>query len=162
MLVLAEIFGIVPLQLKESETPEDYDEILRMVRARAQRLGGARWLDNEIQTASRLGLAHDSRQQLHRLLHTALVAVRAEAHQERRLEGRPVEVERTEALNERLFYLAHIFHNVPLKLLSASEERRSYDNVLNSIREGAKGWNYSEWLDDALRRAAQLASKADG
>lgn len=89
----------------------------------------------------------NSRESLHRLLYLALIEIRTEAH---------------ELGNKKIFHLADLFHNVPLRLENVLREESSYDEVLVWLRERAQEKGCGEWLDDVIEAETNPdASKVD-
>jgi hypothetical protein len=81
-------------------------------------------------------------EQVHQLLHLALLEVRVAAH-----EGSP----------KKCFHLADLFHNVPLQLQRVAEGQGTYEEVLGWIRERAREKGCEQWVEAALAGAMTKA-----
>jgi hypothetical protein len=127
------------------------EEILVQLRDRARQRGYDRWLDratadyrrhqghltsagppSEAQPDSR---PHDCRERLHAFLSLALLDIRVEAH---------------ERQNERIWGLAHLFHNVPAELERTLRGERDDDDLLAGLRSNAQRMGYGMWLERAI------------
>ena len=70
-----------------------------------------------------------------RLLHYALVEIRAEA---------------SEAKSKTAFHLADLFHNVVLDLPTAAEGKIRYEDLLRGLEEGARAKGCEKWIARTL------------
>jgi hypothetical protein len=77
-------------------------------------------------------------QQVHQLLHLALLEIRVSAQ---------------EGGAKKCFHLADLFHNVPLQLQRVAEGQGTYEEVLDWIRERAREKGCEQWVETALAAA---------
>lgn len=76
----------------------------------------------------------DTKTTIHKLFYMAIVEIREEAYNIK---------------NPKIFHLADLFHNVPLRLEHADEQE--YTELLNRVKEDAKEKNCQQWLDNAMK-----------
>ena len=136
---------MIPLQLLGVLQGErTYDDILVQLRNHAEQKGVAVWLERQIEGVTRgyVGESNISESKLliHHLLFQALVDLRSEA---------------SATQNDKVFCLAHLFHNTPLDLVSVLEGKRSYDELcdklLGWVRDRTPLWGCEVWLKQAVQ-----------
>jgi len=77
-------------------------------------------------------MAQTTKQQLYRLLYTALIDLRAEGHN---------------AENRLVFLLADLFHNIPLQLDLVDRGDLAPEDILRWLRSRAHGTPMEDWLN---------------
>ncbi len=139
------------------------EDILVQLRDRARQRGYDWWLDRatgdyrrrqeyfssagppaEAQPGSR---SDDCQERLHAFLSLALLDIRVEAH---------------ERQNERIWDLAHLFHNVPAELARTRRGERDDDELLASLRGNAQRMGYGMWLERAIAGAMKSPASRPG
>ena len=139
------------------------DDILVQLHDRARQLGYGWWLDRatedyrrrqeqlasagppaDAQPGSR---SDDCRERLHSYLSLALLDIRVEAH---------------ERQNERIWGLAHLFHNVPGELERTFRGERDDDELLAGLRGNAQRMGYGTWLEQAIAGAMKSPASRHG
>lgn len=80
----------------------------------------------------------EAREALHRLLYTALVEMRVEAHEQQ---------------NQMIFHLADLFHNVPLQLERVAKGEGTYEEILQWVETRASEKKINAWFDKHDPRA---------
>jgi hypothetical protein len=75
----------------------------------------------------------NQRELCHRLFYSALIELRAEAH---------------EIKNSKVFHIADLFHNIPLQLEKAAKGELQYEEILawlenRAIQNGCQEWLYN-------------------
>ncbi len=139
------------------------EDILVRLRDRARQRGYDWWLDRatgdyqrrreqltsarppaQAQPGSR---PDDCRERLHSFLSLALLDIRVEAHERR---------------NERIWGLAHLFHNVPGELERALRGEWDDDELLTKLRGNAQHMGYGTWLERAIAGAMKSPASRPG
>ena len=78
------------------------------------------------------------REQVFRLMYIAFVEMRVEAYEKQ---------------NAKIFYIADIFHNVPLQLERVNKGEITYEEVLSEIRSKATEKGYEQWFENLFKNA---------
>ncbi len=145
------------------------EDILVQLRNRARERGYDRWLDRAVEDYRAVGdyrrrqeqpasagpaaaahpgsRADDCRERLHSFLSLALLDIRVEAH---------------ERQNERIWGLAHLFHNVPGELERALRGERDDAEILARLRSNAQHMGYGAWVEQAIAGAMQSPASRPG
>ena len=145
LVVVADLFQAAPLWLARVARGEETTDVLARLREQARRQGLTTWLDGVIEQQSRWTTANgDASESLpYRLLHIALIDLRAEAH---------------DTKNEEAWRVAHLFHRIPLQLARVGAGDGSYTDLLAQLREDARRLGCAAWLERASEEAARLAA----
>lgn len=77
----------------------------------------------------------DAKEKVYKLLYQALLEIRLEAY---------------DTKNKKIFQLADLFHDVPLKLKGATEGSVTYEEVLRLIEQRAQGKPSAKWLEHTV------------
>jgi hypothetical protein len=77
----------------------------------------------------------NDREMIYRLMYESLLEIRDAARESR---------------DTRIFRLADLLHNVPLQLERVIEGKKTYDQVLQSVRARAKETGCEKWVEQSL------------
>ena len=161
---VADLLEHTPIDLAKSlQGNGACDDILVRLRDRARQRGYDWWLDRatgdyrrrweHLTSAGSPAKAQpgsgpdDCRERLHSFLSLALLDTRVEAH---------------ERQDERIWGLAHLFHNVPAELERTLRGEREDDELLASLRGNAQRMGYGMWLERAIARAMESPASRPG
>ncbi len=160
---VADLLGHTPIDLARALQGNGACEgILVQLRDRARQRGYDWWLDRatgdyrrrqeQLASGGPPAEAHpgsrsdDCRERLHAILSLALLDIRVEAH---------------ERQNERIWGLAHLFHNVPSELEWTLRGERD-DELLARLRSNAQRMGYGTWLERAIAGAMESPASRPG
>ena len=130
-----EAFRDVPPQLERAaQLTITYEQVFAGIQERATSLGLRMWI---LKNASYLppSQVNDVRSMSHKFLYYAFLEARMAAY---------------ERHQQVAYQLADIFHNVPLQMLSALEDRRTHEEILEDVRSRAARWRMEDWVEAAL------------
>jgi hypothetical protein len=141
LVVVADLFQAVPLGLaRVARGEETVADVLARLREEARQQGLTTWLDGLIEQQCRWSTADSGGSEglLYRVLHIALIDLRAEVH---------------DTKNEEAWRVAHLFHTIPLRLARAADDG-SYTEILARLRDDARRLGCAAWLERASEEAA--------
>ena len=148
LVVVADLFQAAPLWLaRAARGEESVADVLAWLREQARQQGLATWLDGVSEQQSRWSTANSGASESlpYRFLHIALIDLRAEAY---------------DTGNEEAWRIAHLFHNIPLRLAQVARGEGSYGDLLAKLGEDARRLGCAAWLEQISREATQPSPAA--
>ena len=132
---IARVFSPLPRQLERAARGDaSYAEILNDLRKRAANTKSFDWVTRVVENQQQRNPG-DVVVHLHRLLYDALLEIRMAGY---------------ESNNHEAYRLADVVHNVPLQLLMVLHGRRSYEEVVEDVRQRATRRRLEAWVDSVL------------